>query len=127
MIKVTCQYTGIEFEAESKRTKNHPMVAEFLNEASSNRFQTGAYRKAKDILAEAKGQFESIDDLMNFAKAAYAEYCNDGTNNIKVRTYKQILAAAKAEEIAAAKNEDHMVEIHDIFGPDYYERHVKNS
>ena len=117
-----CQYTGIEFEAESKRTKNHPQVAEFLNEASSNKMQAGAYRKAKEILAEANGQFEDIDSLMEFAAAAYAEYCNDGTNNIKVRTFKQRMAAAKAEEIAAAHraNEDRLEEDYDFMGPNGY-------
>ena len=117
-----CQYTGIEFEAESKRTKNHPQVAEFLNEASSNKMQASAYRKAKEILVEANGQFEDIDSLMEFAKAAYAEYCNDGTNNIKVRTFKQRMAAAKAEEIAAARraNEDRLEESYDFMGPNGY-------
>jgi len=37
MITVKCQYTGIEFEARSKRSKNHPVVSALLSEANKNR------------------------------------------------------------------------------------------
>ena len=46
MTTITCQYTGIQFEAESRRTKNHPMVSALLTEAAKDRYNPGAYRQA---------------------------------------------------------------------------------
>lgn len=75
-ITVTCQYTGIEFEASSKRSKNHPAVAKFLDEASKDRFHVGAYAKAKSLLTEAKGQSDSIDEIMVAVNEAFNAWCN---------------------------------------------------
>jgi len=38
MVKVICQYTGIEFEAKSLRSKNHPRVAALLETAIAKAF-----------------------------------------------------------------------------------------
>lgn len=92
MITATCQYTGFQFEAESKRTKNHPLVSAFLNNASNNKYQNGAYAQAKAILAQAQGQFVDIDSLMQFANTAYSEWCESGANAITVRSYREQLA-----------------------------------
>ena len=35
-VTVECQYTGIEFEAATKRSKNHPRIANVLNQAYSD-------------------------------------------------------------------------------------------
>lgn len=34
MVKVICQYSGIEFEAASKRTKNHPDLADWMQRSN---------------------------------------------------------------------------------------------
>jgi len=89
MTTVTCQYTGIEFEASSSRTKNHPKVAKFLDEASKEiKSRPTAYAEAKRILNEARGNFDDIDSLMDAVKAAYADWCN-GTPSKHILTYKE--------------------------------------
>lgn len=106
MVTVTCQHTGFEFEAASRRSKNHPQVAAFLNEASGNRFQRGAYAKAKSLLSEARGQFDNIDELMQAVQAAYAEWCDSGDANISVKSFKQRNAEARNQINAWFRNED---------------------
>ena len=90
MITVTCQYTGIEFQAESKRSKNHPAVSAFLNEAAKD-IKIGAYAQAKQLVSEARGQFANIDDLMAFVNAAYAEW-RSGAASPTVLTWKERVA-----------------------------------
>lgn len=75
-VTVKCQYTGIEFESASNRSKNHPKVAKFLDEASKDRFHVGAYNKAKELLAAAKGQTDNIDELMTAVNDAFTAWCN---------------------------------------------------
>jgi len=87
-ITVTCQYTEIEFEAASKRSKNHPLVAAFLDEAAKDRFHSGAYNKAKELLTEAKGQSSDIDEIMTAVRNAHAAWC-DGEAKPKVRIVRQ--------------------------------------
>jgi len=66
-VTVKCQYTGIEFEAKSKRSKNHPQVAALLAEANKNR----TYSAVKDALTEGQELgFETIDEYIEFARAA---------------------------------------------------------
>lgn len=91
MVTIECQYTGIKFEAESKRTKNHPQVAAFLNEAAKDT-KIGAYAQAKQLVSEARGQFEDIDSLMAFVTAAYAEW-RSGAASPTVRSWKERVAA----------------------------------
>lgn len=76
MTTITCQYTGINFEAASTRTKNHPKVAKFLDEASSDKHHVGAYAKAKELLAEARGQSDDIDEIVTAVTAAYRGWLN---------------------------------------------------
>jgi len=87
-ITVKCQYTGIEFQATSTRSKNHPLVARFIDEASSDRFHVGAYAKAKELLAEAKGQSSDIAEIMTAVRAAFDAWCN-GEAQSKLRIVRQ--------------------------------------
>lgn len=75
-VTVKCQYTGIEFEAASSRSKNHPLVAKFVDEASKDRFHVGAYAKAKELLAAAKGQSDDINEIMTAVRSAFDAWCN---------------------------------------------------
>lgn len=89
MITIKCQYTGIEFEAESKRMKNHPAVTRFLNEANEDgKRAVGAYAQAKQLLADAAGNFDDIDSLMAFVVAAYENW-KSGAKGYTVVTHKQ--------------------------------------
>ena len=47
---ITCQYTGIEFEAASSRAKNHPAIAALLTEAN----KTGRYGVVVTALEKAR-------------------------------------------------------------------------
>ncbi len=107
MITVKCQYTGIEFEAESKRTKNHPVVARFLNEANDDgKRSVGAYAEAKRLLADAAGNFENINDLMTYVTAAYESW-KSGAKGYTVITHKQRMAEqAKRDEAWRNRNRE---------------------
>ena len=50
MVTVTCQYTGIEFQAKTARSKNHPTIARLLEDANKK----GVYGQVVDALTAAK-------------------------------------------------------------------------
>ena len=50
MVKVTCQYTGLQFEAKTARSKNHPTIARLLEDANKK----GVYGQVIDALVTAK-------------------------------------------------------------------------
>ena len=87
-VTIKCQYTGIEFEAASSRSKNHPLVAKFIDEASKDRFHVGAYAKAKELLTGAKGQSSDINEIMTAVNDAFNAWCN-GEAKATVRIVKQ--------------------------------------
>lgn len=108
MFTIKCQYTGIEFEAESKRTKNHPAVTRFLNEANDDgKRSVGAYAEAKRLLTEAAGNFEDIDSLMTAVTAAYEDW-KSGARGRTVMSYKERIARDSriVASIVAAQRED---------------------
>lgn len=108
MITVKCQHTGFEFEAESKRSKNHPAVAAFLNTANDDgKRHVGAYAEAKRILTEAAGNFDNIDELMAAASAAYEEWKATARHH-SVMTYKDRVRRDNriAAKLMAERNED---------------------
>lgn len=114
-IKVTCQYTGIEFDAASKRSKNHPAVAKFLDDASSDRFKNGAYAEAKRLLVEARGQFDNIDDLMAAVNEAYTEWYN-AAPGVKVKTMAERKAIGEAMFRSATRQSGMWDELNDGVG-----------
>jgi len=77
-MQVTCQYTGVVFEATSKRQKNHPKVSQLLNDLA----QAGpAYGAAKQRLTEAKELgMTDIDDIIEYARTG-ARAMTDTINN----------------------------------------------
>ena len=102
MVTVKCQYTGIEFEAATKRTKNHPLVSAFLNEANSDKHTNGAYRMAQQIMAELSGQYESIEPLMAEANSRYAAWKSGAAEQATSRRAVQ-RQAEKAKADAKAR------------------------
>lgn len=92
---IKCQHTGFEFEAQTARSKNHPMVADFLNEASKdNKHYRGASHTAKQLVTEATG-YDSIEELIADARAAYATWKETGESQKVVKTHAQMVAAAE--------------------------------
>lgn len=114
---IKCQYTGIEFEAESKRNKNHPTVTRFLNEANEDgKRAVGAYAQAKQLLTEAAGNFDNIDDLMAFVNAAYENW-KSGAKGYTVVTHKQRMAAQRERDEAWRNRNRETEESMDFAGP----------
>ncbi len=71
METVTCQYTGIQFQAASRRSKNHPLVSDLLGEAAKDRNNPGAYRQVIAAFDEAQRTgMTNIDDVIAFARDA---------------------------------------------------------
>src|SRR5438270_6601715 len=67
MVKVICEKTGIEFEASSKRTKNHPSIMAVLNEASRD----GWYGSALNALKAGREQnFTTVEQFINAMREA---------------------------------------------------------
>lgn len=97
-ITVTCQHTGFGFEAESKRSKNHPAVAKLLDEAAKNKHQRGANRQVKAMLAEARqsGEYETAEELVADVTAAYREWCQSPEAQVTVKSSRQRQAAGRA-------------------------------
>ena len=93
MTQVSCQHTGIEFEAKSTRSKNHPVVAQLLNDA--NRFgKSGAYGHAIELLAECReAGMTEIDEIREMVEAGVAEY-NAG-KSAEMTARKQALKARR--------------------------------
>lgn len=62
MVKVICQHSGIEFEADSKRSKNHPMVSDLKNRANKD----GNYREVNNAMDAVKkaGGYATIEEYM---------------------------------------------------------------
>lgn len=89
-VTVTCQYTGIEFEAASKRSKNHPAVSRLLTEASNDKHNPNRYRLTVNAFAEArKAGLTDIDEIMTFVNEVV-------TNGVEA-AYRQRKAAAEQQ------------------------------
>lgn len=69
MPTITCQHTGVEFEARSKTAKNHPEVSRILGELDRL-----AYGPMMDALAalKAAGRKPSLEEFAELAEAAKA-------------------------------------------------------
>lgn len=92
---IKCQHTGFEFEAQTARSKNHPMVSEFLNEAAKdNGCYRGASHTAKQLVSEATG-YDSIDELMADVRSAYVAWQETGESRKVVKTYAERVKAGK--------------------------------
>lgn len=67
MPAITCQYTGIEFEAKSARTKNHPAVSDLLTRAN----KLNQYPAAVEALNAAReAGVTEINEFLSLAESA---------------------------------------------------------
>jgi hypothetical protein len=67
MVIVICQHSGIEFEAATKRTKQHPDIASLKDRANKD----GNYREVGDALDTVKkaGGYATIEEYMGLVRA----------------------------------------------------------
>lgn len=99
MVKVTCQYTGITFEAASKRQKNHPRVSALLNDAA----RAGTYGTAVERLAEARELgMTDINAIIAFARAGAAEAAQQRSE----REYERKVARKQAQREWSEQREE---------------------
>lgn len=66
MVTVICQHSGIEFEAATKRTKQHPEIATLKDRANKE----GNYREVGDALDTVKkaGGYSTIEEYMDLVR-----------------------------------------------------------
>ncbi|MGB1285846.1 MAG: hypothetical protein ACPG7F_04870 [Aggregatilineales bacterium] len=61
MVKVTCKESGIEFEAKTKRTIQHPLIAEL--KAKANRYNK--YGETMKAIEKARGEeYETVEEFV---------------------------------------------------------------
>jgi hypothetical protein len=62
MVKVKCQHSGIEFEAKTSRTKQHPFITKLKQDGAMN----GDYREVNQCLANVTmaGGYDTIEEYM---------------------------------------------------------------
>jgi hypothetical protein len=66
MVLVTCEKTGIQFEADTRRTKNHPTIMGWLNEAAKD----GWYNQALSTIKQGREQgFTTIEQFADALRA----------------------------------------------------------
>lgn len=85
MVQVTCEKTGLTFEAKTSRTRNHPAIMNALSKAEKD----GFYRNAITVLQSNKGRLGTIEEYVSLVENA---------GNAKVEA-----ASAKFREEYAAK------------------------
>lgn len=92
MVAVTCQYTNVTFEADSRRQKNHPRVSAFLNSCANNKRNPSAYNMALAAFRKAKeAGLTEIDAIMAFAEQHVTE---DAAAKLQQRNERQAAQAA---------------------------------
>lgn len=102
MVTITCQYTGIAFEADSRRQKNHPKVSRFLNSCANDRSNPAAYNMAQTALRQAKADgMSDIDEVIAFAEA----FVRDGGDVRRQAENERRAAQAAADKALEEKRQ----------------------
>lgn len=105
-MKVTCQYSGIVFEAQTARTKNHPAVAAFINEIANDKFAPArAYGEAKVMLQNNKDRWQTVSEYLAAVTAEYTAWTTEAkaTESVEAKAKAQ---AAKAQAEAWRKRRE---------------------
>lgn len=71
MPTITCQHTGVQFEAKSNRAKNHPVISAVLEEAN----RVGRYGLALDAIRAARA--EGVTDITEYQRRAKLAVAGD--------------------------------------------------
>ena len=90
MVTILCSESKLEFEAETKRTQQHPRIATLKAQANKD----GTYREVNQALAEARkrGGYASIDEFMVLVNQIVAEAKD------KTRAQHDRIAASRRRE-----------------------------
>jgi hypothetical protein len=102
MITMKCDKTGIEFEADSKRQKNHPLVSALLNAAAKDKYNNGLYKAAIEAFEEVKatGGY-TIEEAISYAEAAMQGKTEQGNEKRRIEAERnKRIAEAKAHRRA---------------------------
>ncbi len=89
MLQVTCEKTGLQFEAATKRTKNHPKIMNIINEANKD----GWYREALAALQD--GRDAGLDTFEDFLELL--QQTKTSALNQQMEDYRALLARKRAE------------------------------
>ena len=102
MTTVKCQHTGIEFDADSKRTKMHPAISGIKNAAAKD----GTYRQVMAaITATEKETWTSIEEAVEFINDMAA-----GRITAKRQADREAGATKKAAEMAAKESKQRRID-----------------
>ncbi len=114
VVTIKCQHSGIEFEAQSKRTKQHPRVAKLKTDAHRD----GNYRQMCDALDKIQkdGGYATIEE--------YVQLVKDRIVSIKAKRDARILEQRKAdkqrkqsEKVLSAWLKENGYEYREVFNP----------
>lgn len=97
MVTVTCQYSGVEFEAKSKRSKNHPRVANLLENAN----RKGVYNDVVAAMVQAKRQGITGEAVIEAGEVAFDNGMNAAVEfNARWRAEQREKRAQESARIA---------------------------
>lgn len=97
-VTVICSKTGIEFQADSKRTKNHPVITRW----SQKSYADGWYQQYDEALAAGKeAGFTTVAEYVEL----FTETETASKNQQAVDYAKRVLEARQRKADAAARDE----------------------
>jgi hypothetical protein len=76
MVTIICEKTGIEFEARTKRTKNHPQIMAWVNEAAKDGWYNTALETIKKSRKDGATTLEQFVADLRQAETAFKEQSN---------------------------------------------------
>ena len=89
---VTCEKTGLQFEAATKRTKNHPKIMTIVNEANKD----GWYREALQTLQDGReAELDTLEDFLELLQQTKTSALNQ-----QMEDYRAMLARKRKDRIA---------------------------
>ena len=126
MITLNCSKTGLEFQAKSKRSKNHPEVSAILAEANKE----GVYRQVKDACVIVKEQEMTEDAALEFLNEVLKEKSSSKLDEIfeekrkwkefwKNRASEKFTPSAEDEEDADMKSRNYKSNFNEPFGGNF--------
>ena len=104
MITVICSKTGLEFQAKSKRSKNHPLVSAILSDANKD----GVYSQVKNACDIVSEQEMNEEDAIEFLNAVLKEKSSSRLDEIfeEKRKWKELWKSRASESFANDEDEE---------------------
>lgn len=76
MVTVICEKTGIEFEAATKRTKNHPIIMAWVNDAAKDGWYNTALETIRKCRQDGATTLEQFVTALRQAETTFKEQSN---------------------------------------------------